>query len=258
MRTTTIAEKCDFAGDVAAVTGGAQGIGRSIVEAFAASDADVAIADIQQETAASTAEEIEAEYGVDAVAVECDVSSADDAKAMVETVVSNLGKIDYLVNNAGVAAGTPSFLESEPEDWDTAVDVCFYGTMNCTHAVLPHMIERGDGAIVNFASDSYKGNDPGLAVYGAAKAANVSFTGTVSKEVGDEGIRINCISPGTTRTPATEDWIDEYEEKILESYALDRLGRPEDIADGVTFLCSDAADWITGQTLSVNGGYVRS
>jgi NAD(P)-dependent dehydrogenase (short-subunit alcohol dehydrogenase family) len=257
MREKTTAEKIDFTGDVAAVTGGARGIGRAICEAFASLGASVAVVDIDVENARSTAADLADEYDAETLAVECDVSEYEDARAMVDAVVDDLGTLDYLVNNAGLGTGKPSFMETEPDDWDTVVGVCYYGTMNCTHAALPHMTERGSGAIVNFASDSYKGNDPGLSVYGGAKAANVSFTSTISKEVGGDGVRVNCLSPGTTRTPATEDWIDDYEEKILESYALDRVGEPEDIADGVVFLCSDAADWVTGQTLSVNGGYFR-
>jgi NAD(P)-dependent dehydrogenase (short-subunit alcohol dehydrogenase family) len=257
MREQTVGEKADFSGEVAAVTGGAQGIGRAIVESFAASGADVAVLDVQTDAAEETADEVAAETEADVLGVECDVTDYDSVTAAVETVIDELGRLDHLINNAGVGTATPSFMESDPEDWGTAIDVCLYGTMHCTHAVLPHMTERGSGSIVNFASDSYKGNDPGLAVYGAAKAGNVSFTGTVAKEVGEDGVRINCLSPGTTYTPATEDWLDEYGEKVLESYALDRLGQPEDIADGVTFLCSDAADWITGETLSVNGGYFR-
>lgn len=257
MREQTIAEKVEFTDDVAVVTGAAQGIGRGIVECFAASGADVAIADVDVESAEETAAEVSAGFEGDAIAIECDVGDYDDATSMVETAIDEFGKIDYLVNNAGLGTGTPSFVESEPSDWEVTVDVCFYGTMHCTRAVLPHMIERGEGAIVNFASDSWKGNDPGLAVYGACKAANVSFTSTVAKEVGEDGVRLNCVSPGTTRTPATADWIDEYEDSILDSYALERLGEPEDIADAVAFLCSDAASWVTGQTLSVNGGYAR-
>ncbi|MFT4949883.1 MAG: NAD(P)-dependent dehydrogenase (short-subunit alcohol dehydrogenase family) [Natronomonas sp.] len=258
MREHSVGEKVDFTGQAAVVTGGAQGIGKAICESFAASGANVGVADVQAEAAEETAAAVAEEYGVDAVGIECDVTEYEDATAMVETAIEAFGAVDCLVNNAGVGTPAPSFMESDPEEWDTAVEVCFYGTMNCTHAVLPHMTERGEGAIVNFASDSYKGNDPGLPVYGAAKAANVSFTGTVSQEVGEDGVRVNCVSPGTTRTPATEEWIEEYEEKILESYAMDRLGEPEDIADAVTFLCSDAAAWVTGRVLSVNGGYNRS
>ncbi len=247
----------EFTDQVAVVTGGAQGIGRGIVERFAESGANVAIADVQTDAAEAAASEVTGNADGDVLAVECDVTDYDSVTAMVETVLTEFGQIDYLVNNAGLSTGTPSFMESDPEDWDIAVDVCLYGTMHCTHAVLPHMTDRGQGVVINFASDSYKGNDPGLAVYGACKAANVSFTSTISQEVGEDGVRVNCVSPGTTWSPATEDWLDEYGEKVLESYALERLGQPADIANGVAFLCSDAASWVTGQTLSVNGGYIR-
>lgn len=257
MRDRTPAEKLDFDGEVTAVTGGASGIGRGICEAFASLGSDVAVVDIDLESATEVADELEAEYGVDALAVETNVKEYDEAVEMVDTVVDELGQLDNLVNNAGGGVTEP-FHESDPEDWEHQIDLCFYGTLNCTHAALQHFTERETGAIVNFASDSYKGNDPGLSVYGASKAANVSFTKTVANEVGEYGIRVNCLSPGTTDTPATHEWIEEYEEKIVESYALNRLGEPEDHADAVTFLCSDAADWITGQALSVNGGYQRA
>ena len=256
MRELPVSEQVSFTDRVAAVTGGAQGIGRAICEAFAADGADVAIVDIDHESATETADEIAETFDADTLAVECDVSEHDDATAMVEAVVDELGRLDYMINNAGLGMGKP-FRESEPSEWDHVIGVCHYGTLNCSHAVLDHMAERGSGVIINFASDSYKGNDPGLSVYGAAKAANVSFTKTLSNEVGGDGVRVNCVSPGTTRTPATDEWIDEYEEKILDSYALDRLGEPEDIANMVALLCSDAADWVTGQTVSVNGGYIR-
>jgi len=129
--------------------------------------------------------------------------------------------------------------------------------MNCTHAALSHMVDQESGCIINYASDSYKGNDPSLAVYGGAKAGNVAFTKNVAKEVGEHGIRMNVVSPGTTETPATEEWLAEYREKVLESYALNRLGKPQDIANTVAFLASDAAEWITAEVVSVNGGYIR-
>ena len=119
------------------------------------------------------------------------------------------------------------------------------------------MDQDDGGAVDNFASDSYKGNDPGLSVYGGANAVNVSFTRTVANEVGGEGVRVNCLSTGTTKPPATADKIEECEERILESYALDRIGDLTDHADAVAFLCSDAAEWITGEVLSVAGGFIR-
>lgn len=256
MRTESTAEKLDFDGKVAAVTGGAQGIGRGVCQAFAALGADVAVVDIDEEGATETASDLQTEYDVESVAVECNVKEYEQAEGMVETVVDELGRLDALVNNAGGGLTEP-FVETDPADWDHVIDLCYYGTLNCSHAALPHMIDRGSGAIVNFASDSYKGNDPGLSIYGGAKAANVSVTSTIAKEVGEHGVRVNCVSPGTTRTPATEDWLDQYGDSVVESYALERLGKPDDIADAVVFLASDAADWITGQVLSVNGGYIR-
>jgi NAD(P)-dependent dehydrogenase (short-subunit alcohol dehydrogenase family) len=243
----------DFNDEVVIVTGGAQGIGEQICRTFAGLDADIAIADVAIDDAGALSEEL-ADATTDTLAVETDVSSYEDATAMAETVLDAFGRLDVLVNNAGVGDVKP-FLETEPEEWDTWVGVSYFGTMNCTHAVLPTMVEQESGAIVNFASDSYKGNDIGVSVYGGAKAANVSFTKTIAKEVGEHDIRMNCVSPATTETPSTADWIDEYGDQLVEGYALNRLGRPADHADAVAFLASDAADWITGQTLSVNGGY---
>lgn len=256
MRDQTPAQKLDFTGETAVVTGGAQGIGRACCETFASLGADVAIADIAIDPAEAAAVDLRETDDVTAVAVETDVTDFDSTAAMVDTVVDALGSIDILVNNAGMGNSEP-FVEQSPDDWDFQIDICHYGTLNCSHAALDEMIDQSGGVIINFASDSYKGNDPGLSVYGAAKAANVSFTKTLAHEVGEHGIRVNCVSPGTTWTPATEDWLDQYSEKVLESYALNRLGQPEDIADAVSFLASDAAEWVTGQVLSVNGGYIR-
>lgn len=251
------AEKFDFTDDGVAVTGGASGIGKAVCETFAEQGANVTVADVDVDGAEETAAALEDEYDTRAIAVETDVSSYDDATEMIETTVDEFGSIDVLVNNAGLSTRTSSFLDSTPEDWDRSVGVTYFGTMNCTHAALPHMIEQEGGCVINYASDSYKGNDPSLAVYGGAKAANVAFTMNVAKEVGEHGIRLNVVSPGTTETPATEDWIAEYRDKILESYALERLGTPQDIANTVVFLASDAADWITAEVVSVNGGYIR-
>lgn len=257
MPDTPFAEKFDFTDDVVVVTGGASGIGKAVCETFAAQGANVTVADVDIDGAEETAAALEDEYDTRAIAIETDVSSYDEAADMIDATVDEFGSIDVLVNNAGLSTGTSSFLESTPEDWDRSVGVTYFGTMNCTHAALPHMIEQESGCVINYASDSYKGNDPSLAVYGGAKAANVAFTMNVAKEVGEHGVRLNVVSPGTTETPATEDWLAEYGDKVRESYALDRLGEPEDIADTVVFLASDAADWITAEVVSVNGGYIR-
>lgn len=251
-----IRDQIGFEDAVVCITGGAGGIGTALGEAFASLGADVALADIDIDGARENARSLEEDYGVDALAVETDVTAYDDAQAMVETVNDELGSIDVLVNNAGIA-NTEQFAETDPNDWDTWIDVALYGTLNCTHAVLPTMLERGDGTIINFASGSYRGNDPGLSIYGAAKAANVSFTKTLAKEVGSDGIRVNCVSPGTVRTPATEEWLEKHEDAIAESYALKRVGEPEEVANVVALLASDATGWVTGEVVHVDGGYIR-
>jgi NAD(P)-dependent dehydrogenase (short-subunit alcohol dehydrogenase family) len=252
----TIPDQLSFDGDVVCVTGGAGGIGTAIGQVVASLGADVALADVDIAGARENAESLESTYGVDAVAVETDVAEYDDAEAMVETVEAELGQVDVLVNNAGVA-DNQAFVDTDPEDWERWVGVAQFGTLNCTHAVLPSMLQRGDGTVVNFASGSYRGNDPGLSVYGAAKAANVSFTKTLAKEVGSDGVRVNCVSPGTVRSPATEEWVRKHEETIAESYALKRIGEPEDVASVVAFLASEAAGWVTGEVVHVDGGYLR-
>lgn len=257
MTEKSLAEKFDFTEDAVAVTGGASGIGRAVCETFAAQGANVTIADVDIEAAEETAETIESEHDTQALAIKTDVSSYDEAAEMIDTTVDEFGSIDVLVNNAGLSTRASSFLESTPDDWDHSVGVTYFGTMNCTHAALSHMVEQESGCIINYASDSYKGNDPSLPVYGGAKAANVAFTMNVAKEVGEHGVRMNVVSPGTTETPATEDWLAEYGDKVLESYALNRLGKPQDIANTVAFLASDAAEWITAEVVSVNGGYIR-
>lgn len=246
----------DFTDDAVAVTGGANGIGDAVCRTFASLGADVTIADVDIDAAEDTAAAIEAEYDTRAIAIETDVSSYDDATEMVDTTVNEFGSIDVLVNNAGADTHTSSFLESNPEDWDLAIGVTFIGTLNCTHAALPYMIEQENGCIINYASDTYQGNAPSFAVYGGAKAANVVFTMNAAKEVGKHGVRMNVVSPGTTESGQTSDWLDDYRDEFLDSYALNRLGKPQDIADTVVFLASDAADWITAEVVSVNGGYI--
>jgi NAD(P)-dependent dehydrogenase (short-subunit alcohol dehydrogenase family) len=249
------ADAFDFDQQVVCVTGAGQGIGAAVAEAFAAQNAAVVVADIDEDAAEETAAALDREYDPETLAVGVDVAAYEQAQAMVETIAAEFGGLDVLVNNAGVA-GTASFLKSDPEDWQQKIGVSLFGTLNCTHAALPEILAR-DGTVINYASSSYRGNDPGLSVYGAAKAANRSFTKTLAKEVGDRGVRVNCVCPGTVRTPATEEFVEKYEEKMIDSYALDRIGEPDDVARAVVFLASDAADWITGETLHVDGGYVR-
>lgn len=251
-----LATAFDFDDRTVCVTGAARGIGAAVAEAFGANGATLSLADVDADGVTSTARSIESAHGVETLALEADVADYDDATAMVEATVDRFGSLDVLVNNAGVA-GTRQFADSNPAEWRHKIGVSLFGTLNCTHAALPHLTESAGGSVVNFASSSYRGNDPGLAVYGAAKAANRSFTKTLAAEVGRTGLRVNCVCPGTVRTPATDDFVDEYEERLRDAYALRRVGEPADVARAVLFLASDAATWITGETLHVDGGYLR-
>ncbi|WP_269785362.1 SDR family NAD(P)-dependent oxidoreductase [Halobacterium noricense] len=253
---SNVLEAFNFEGQTVCITGAGKGIGASVAEAFGSLGANVVVTDHHGERAEAVAERISDEYDGRAIGHETDVTDYDAAVAMVEATVEEFGRLDVLVNNAG-KAGSQDFVDSEPEDWDEKLQVSLYGTLNCTHAALPGMIERGEGSIINYASSSYRGNDPGLSVYGASKAANRSFTKTLAAEVGDSGVRVNCVCPGTVETESTKDFVEKYREKLGESYALGRVGQPEEVADGVVFLASDAASWITGETLHVDGGYMR-
>lgn len=252
-------ELIDFSGETVVVTGGASAIGAAIGTEFAKEGADVVIADIDDERGTEAAETIAADHGVETLYEHTDVSDHEACQDLMTAVVDEFGGIDVLVNAAAVAAPGDiaiPFLEETPENWDLQLNVTLMGAVNPSHAALPHMIENGGGAIVNFSSEAHKGQDNKLAMYGAAKSGVATFTKTLAKEFGGDDVRINAISPSATRTAATEEWMDKHGDHIVEAHALNRLGRPEDHANAVVFLASDAADWITGEILSVNGGYL--
>jgi NAD(P)-dependent dehydrogenase (short-subunit alcohol dehydrogenase family) len=254
-------EQIDFSGRVAVVTGAASGIGTGVAKELAKEGADIAVADIDEEGGEAVAAEIREEYDRDARFVYTDISDYERCGEAVDEVVDHFGRIDVLAN---VAAGGLSdmdgmvkpFDEETPENWVPHLEITLPGPIHMTHQVVPVMKENGGGAVVNFASDSYQGQDPNLTVYAAAKAGVVTFTKSVAKELGEYNIRVNCISPSTTWSGSTQEWLDEHGEKVAAQYPLGRLGEPQDHANAVVFLASDAADWITGQVLSVNGGFI--
>jgi NAD(P)-dependent dehydrogenase (short-subunit alcohol dehydrogenase family) len=256
-----------IAGRVALVTGAGRGIGRQICLTLAEEGVKVAVNDIVQERADAVAEEI-ARAGGQAIGVVADVTDGDQVYAMVRQVQERLGPVDILVNNAGIplvqaADLTPAtgsfFLESDRAQWDRTMNIITYGTLYCTHACLPGMVERQWGRIVNIISDAGRVGEPRLVAYSMAKAGVVGFSKALAKEVGRFRITVNCVSPATTETEVTREWIESMGQRILAFYplgkGLNRLGRPSDIANAVAFLASERAEWITGQVLSVNGGY---
>lgn len=245
----------NLSGRVAIVTGGGQGIGRAIALRLAEAGAAVVVADLVEERAMAVAAEIEARGGR-SLAVQVNVTEAASTQAMAAQVKDALGQMDILVNNA--ARWTVKlFRDLTPDDYNADIQVGLYGVLNCSQAVLPDMTQRRYGRIINISSDAGKIGEPFLAVYSAAKAGVAGFTKALAKEVGRYGITVNAVAPGTTHTPGAEEFIARAggEAKLAAAYPLRRLGQPDDIADAVLFFASDLSSWITGQVLSVSGGY---
>jgi 2-hydroxycyclohexanecarboxyl-CoA dehydrogenase len=238
---------------VALVTGGGRGIGRGIVEELAGQGHRVAVADLNSETAAEVARL------VGGLATRMDITNAASVHAAIRAVERQLGPVDILVNNAGWDEFHP-FLETGEEFWDRVIELNFKGCLRTCRRVVPGMVERGYGRVVNIASDAARVGSSMEAVYSGAKGGVVAFSKTLAREVARHGITVNSVCPGPTDTPmlAQIAGAGQDSEKVLEAMRravpMRRLGRPEDIGPAVAFLASDAAGFITGQTLSVSGG----
>jgi 2-hydroxycyclohexanecarboxyl-CoA dehydrogenase len=241
---------------VALVTGGGRGIGRAICLDLAADGRSIGVADVRVAEAAETVAAIEA-LGRPAVAVELDVTDSGSVLDGVRRAEEALGPVEIVVNNAGWDELRP-FLETDEGFWDRIIEINFKGCLRVTHRVLPGMVERGFGRVVNIGSDAGRVGSSSEAVYSGAKGGVIAFTKTVAREVARSGVTANTVCPGPTRTPMLEAMAESGGEKLVESLTravpMRRLGEPEDVAGAVTFLASERAGFITGQTLSVSGG----
>jgi 3-oxoacyl-[acyl-carrier protein] reductase len=256
----------DLGGRVALVTGAGQGVGRQIALHLggAAGSGGVVVNDYVLERAETVAEEIRTAGG-QAIAVQADVSSQASVKAMVDKAKAELGPIGILVNNAGNAGATPSpelmrpFWQTGPEVWQSFIGVNFYGVINCTGAVIPHMLERqAPGRIITIISDAGRWGDANMEIYAASKAGAAGFMRSVARTLGRNGITANCVAIALTDTPAVQRTLEGDQERLkrqLEKYIIRRPGQPTDVANMVLFLASDASPWITGQVYPVNGGF---
>ena len=255
----------DISGRVALVTGAGQGVGKSIAHTLAANNAGcVVVNDYFEDRAQTVADEINSAGGK-AIACGGDVSDLKSVKDMVEKVTAEAGPINILVNNAGNAGPTgfpselPNFWDTDPNQWDLFFAVNLFGVMNCCHAILPGMLQSGYGRIVTIISDAGREGEPRLAAYCAAKAGAAGFIRALAKEVGRHQVTANCVSISSINSPQlaaqAKGFDPEIAKKQLRGYTIRRLGEPEDIAGLVSFLCSPSAQWITGQTYPVNGGY---
>ena len=240
---------------MAVVTGGARGIGRAIVEAFAAEGANVAIADVlPRRDAAPVLAEVE-RAGRRGIYVRTDVAREDQVRSMVEAVQEALGRIDVLVNNAGILSRSP--LERMPvEEWDRVLGVNLRGTFLCCRAVLPRMLGRGNGRIINVASQIGQAGEAGLAHYSASKGGIIAFTKALAREVATRGVLVNAIAPGPISTGIMPPESGELEEAREAALPIGRFGQVGEVAPTAVFLASEDSSYYVGQTLGPNGGDV--
>ncbi len=247
-------------GKTVIVTGGASNIGRAISHYFCREKCNVAIADIDREHGEEVAQECR-QLGVPAIYVHVDLTSQDSSISLVKQVVERFGTVHVLCNNAGVWVTKP-FVESTAEEWERQIRVNYFGTVHCSRAVLDYMIPQRWGRIISTGSDAGRVGENRQAFYSGTKGAVIAFTKALAKEVGRYNITANCVCPGIT--PGQPDrgmWLGsepmspDSEQAVLRFYPMRRLGRPDDLAAAYVFLASEQAGFITGQTLSVSGGY---
>jgi len=242
-----------FKGKTVLVTGSGQGIGASIAKVFAARGANVAINDINKQTAQKTVEEIEFSGG-NAKFFSADVTNEKDVVAMIANIINEFGSLDILVNNAGIM-DTLKTDQLSVEHWDRTLAINLKGTFICSKTVLGEMKEKKYGKIINISS--LAGESGGITVaadYSASKAGMLAFTKKLANEVAEFGINVNAVAPGTTRTPMIDAMSEEDKSLLASKIPVKRFGEPEDIAYATCFLASDEATFITGATLDVNGG----
>jgi len=240
---------------VAVVTGGARGIGRAIAETLAQRGADVMIGDLMEDRVKATAAEIASATSRRVVGSRVNVADSQSAKEFIERAVEQFGRVDLLVNNAGITRDN-LIVRISDEDWDAVLDVNLKGAFNCCKAVARQMMKQRYGRIVNITSVVGLAGNAGQTNYASSKAGLIGLTKSLAKELGPRNITVNAVAPGFVTTALTDVLPQELKETAIKMTPLGRPGTPEDIARAVAFLVSDDAAFITGQVLSVDGGFV--
>jgi 3-oxoacyl-[acyl-carrier protein] reductase len=239
---------------VVVVTGGSRGIGRSVAQRFSQHRARIVIVHYDPDDAASkdTLEMLSGK-GVEAESHRVDVSSFGDVDALFKDILSRFGKVDVLINNAGITRDTLLMRMSE-DDWDAVIRVNLKSVFNCTYAVIRPMIKQRAGRIVNISSVVGQIGNAGQANYAASKAGIMGFTKTIAREVASRGITVNAVAPGFVDTVMTASLAEKAKDYFLQQIPMGRIGKPEEVAEVVYWLCSEGASYITGQVIHVNGG----
>jgi 3-oxoacyl-[acyl-carrier protein] reductase len=241
-------------GKVALVTGAGRGVGREIALTLAREGASVAI---NYRSSAKDADALAAEIaaaGGKAKAYRADVADFAAVTAMVGDVVKDFGALNILINNAGLAK-RQRFVETTPADWHSQIDACLYGAIHCCHAAAPHLENAKNGRIISLIGDSSRVGESGLAIVAAARAGVVALMKSLAREFGRSGTTANAISLGLVETDHDKEWVEANREKLVKLYPVRRLGQAGDVAPMVALLAAPGSGWITGQVLSISGGY---
>ena len=241
-------------GKTALVTGAARGVGREIALSLAAEGANVAVNFRNSGKEANALVSDIAAKGVKAKAYKADVADFTAVKAMVDAIAKDFGGLNVLINNAGLAL-RQRFVETTPEDWHRQIDACLYGAIHCCYASAPHLDAAKNGRIVSVIGDSSRVGESGLAIVAAARAGVVALMKSLAREFGRSGTTANTVSLGLVETAHDKDWVEANREKLVKLYPVRRLGQPGDVAPMVTLLASPHSGWITGQVISISGGF---
>lgn len=246
--------KMGLEGRVALVTGAARDVGREIALALAAEGAAVAVNyHSSAERAQAVVDEIKAKGGR-AIACKADIADLAAVKQMIDRTATELGGLNILVNNAGLVI-RKRFAETTPDEWRRQIDTCLYGTIHCCHAAGPLLEAGKNGRIISLMGDSSRVGESGLSIGAAARAGVIALMKSLAREMGRTGTTANAVSLGLVETAHDRGWVDANRDKLVKLYPLRRLGRPGDVAPMVTLLASDQGSWITGQVISISGGF---
>jgi 3-oxoacyl-[acyl-carrier protein] reductase len=243
-------------GQTAVVTGAARGIGREIAERLAVAGAAVAVVDVAEDAVAQAATEL-SRHGATSRGYRCDVSSLDAANELGERVLADFGRVDVLVNNAGITKDR-LFVRMTSDDWGAVLNVNLTGAFNITKAFAPAMLKARAGSIVNIASVVGQMGNPGQANYAASKAGLIGLTKSLAKEFAPRGVRVNAVAPGFIRTAMTDALPEDVQSQMKQIIPLGRFGEPGDVAGVVLFLVSDTSAYVTGQVINCDGGMITA